>query len=49
MGRILKYFTSTIHGEYIYGLRPQIIYKGLLKEPNLANFEFWSAELKPSG
>lgn len=48
-GADVKVLNSTIHGEYIYGLSSTTIYKGLLKEPNLANFEFWSAELNLPG
>ncbi len=43
-GADVKVLNNTVHGEYLYGISSSVIYKGLLKEPNLANFEFWSTE-----
>lgn len=41
-GADIKVLNTTIHGLYFYAISSNTIYRGLLSEPNLANYEFWS-------
>ncbi|MCE5332937.1 MAG: hypothetical protein LLF95_12465, partial [Bacteroidales bacterium] len=41
-GADVKVLNTTIHGLYLYAISSNTIYRGLLSEPNLANYEFWN-------
>ena len=40
-GADVKVLNIAVHGEYLYGLSSSAVYKALVKEPNLVNYEFW--------
>lgn len=41
-GSDVKVLNTAIQGSYLYAISSNTIYKSLLSEPNLANYEFWS-------